>query len=121
DRYLVLQCWCGGIAVGHLLLESLYAGKPLDRWVNYLALGLLGLALLSGLWMEPKLKRLHIELYGVRSTPQQRLEAGQSTRAWKGVLTISSWVALAGLWIYLWEVTGTSAGVRFAGSGKVRG
>lgn len=44
-RYFVLQYWCGGIALAHLLAEWLYCGRPLWR----LNLGLLVVILSLGL------------------------------------------------------------------------
>lgn len=121
ERYFILQYWCAAIALVHLLLEWLYAGKPWRRWTLYLIGAMLGLALFSGLSVEPKLKRLHLEIYGVRSTPAQRELARSSFGLWRGVVHLSNVVVLLGLWIYLWEITSAGSGARFVSAGKLRG
>jgi hypothetical protein len=121
ERYFIVQYWCGSIALSHLFLEWLYAGKPLRRWTLYLVLGLLGLGLMSGVLVQPKLKRLHLELYGVRSTPLQREQAGRSFAFWHGVMRVSNLVVVAGLWAYLWKVNGAGNPMRFVSAGKLRG
>jgi hypothetical protein len=121
ERYFVLQYWCGGFALAHLVLEWLYAGKPFRRWVLYLVLGLLGLALAGGIGFQPKLQRLHLEIYGVRSTPQQRDQARKSFTVWHAVAqTVNIFVTL-GLYVNLLQVTAFTAPGRFLSIGKFRG
>lgn len=120
SRCLVVQSWCGAIALVHLLVESLYAGKPLHRWPIYLVLGLLGLALFNGLSVQPKLQRLHLETYGIRSTPQQREQAKRATAGWKDTLHVTQLLLLLGVWLYLWEIANTDNAAKFLGPGKFR-
>jgi hypothetical protein len=121
ERFFLAQYLCGGIALCHLALEWLYAGKPLRTWTLYLVGGLLGLALLSGLLVQPKLERLHFEVYGTRSTQVQREQAGRSLGFWQGLLRFSNLVMVAGLWTYLWQVQGAGNSARFVSAGKLRG
>jgi hypothetical protein len=121
ERYFAVHYCCGGIALCHFVLEWLYAGKPLHRWPLYWVIGLLAVGLWSGLSVEPKLRRLHLELYGVRSTPHQREQAGAGIRTWQGLLQTSNWVMLLGLWIYMWEASGVGGAPRFGSAGKFRG
>jgi hypothetical protein len=120
ERYFILQYWCGGIALGHLFLEYLYAGKALQRWILYWLIGILMLGCVNGLISQPKLKALHLEIYGVRSTPQQREQAARSFRLWQGVVQTSNIVVILGLWVYLWETSAVNTGARFVGAGKFR-
>lgn len=121
ERYFVLQYWCGGIALAHLSGEWLYAGRPLRRWVLYLVLGLIGLGLEGGLVMQPKLQKLHLEIYGVRSTPQQREQAGKSFKAWHAVAQMANLLVTLGLFVHLLQVTAFTAPGRFLNVNKFRG
>jgi len=121
SQFFVLQYWCGGVALAHLLSESLYAGKPWKRWNVFLVAALFGLQLLSGLVVEPKLQRLHLEIYGIRSTPRQREFAGHSFRLWQGVLQTSNLLVAIGLWGHLWEIGTAKSTAKFVTSGKFRG
>jgi len=112
ERYYFLQYWCGGIALAHIVLECLYAGKSLQRWSVYLVTGLLSLGFFAGLVVEPKLAGRHLEYYGVRSTPQQREQAIKSLRILRGVVQVFNFVTIAGLGVYVWEITHAGAGPR---------
>lgn len=121
DRYFIVNYWCGGIALGHLLLEWLYAGKPLQRWTPYLVTGLLAVSLFSGLSAKPRLARLHLEIYGRRSTPQQREQAGKSYGAWRRAVRFCNVVLVLGVWVHLWEISRVGTTARFVPAGKFRG
>jgi len=96
-------------------------GTPLGALGQLAGLGVLSLALSTGLWVEPKVKRLHLELYGVRSTPQQRVEAGKSVRLWRGMLQLANVLGVLGLWVYTWEVSNPGVTARFLSPAKLRG
>jgi hypothetical protein len=121
ERFLAVHYGCGVIALAHLAMESAYAGKAWHRWINFLVLGMVALTLATGLWLEPKVKKLHLEQYGMRSTPSQKLAAGQSIRAWQSVMHLAGWLGAIGLWVYLWEISGVGGGVRFVAAAKLRG
>jgi hypothetical protein len=121
ERYFVLQYWCGSIALVHLLAEWLYTGKAFPRLGLYLTATLLGLALLGGLWVQPRLRRLHLEMYGVRSTPQQREAAGKSIRLWHGIASGLNFVAILGLGAYALQCSRASSAPRFVSANKFRG
>jgi hypothetical protein len=121
ERYFVLQYWCGGIAVVHLLAEWLYTGRPLKPWAVYLALGLLGLGLAGGLWLRPKVIKLHLDLYGVRSTPQQRENARHPLRNWERILQASQYLAAIGLLVHLIQTSGPVGAPRFLNGNKFKG
>ena len=117
----VLQYFCGVIALGHLAAEWLYAGKPIQRWPTYLVGGLLGLALLGGQVLQPRLQRLHLEMYGVRSSPQQRARAGAAFRSWQVAIHAANMLTIFGLATYVWQVTSAGMAARFVGATKFRG
>jgi hypothetical protein len=120
DRCLKVQCWCGGIGLAHLLADRLYTGKPWRRGVLILVLGLFALGLFNSVSAAPRLKRLHYEIYGLRSTPVQREQARHSLGVWQGLLRFAGVLEAAGLWAYVWQLNRTeNAG--YATVGKFRG
>ena len=121
ERYFLVQYCCGGIAVAHWTIETLYAGKSLQRWVPYWIVGILVLELCSGLWVEPKLKRGHLEIYAPRSTVQQREQASRTFGFWHTVVQISNLVVMLGVGAYVWEQNRPPAAARFVGAAKFRG
>lgn len=121
DRYFLIQYCCGSIALAHWLAEWLYAGHRLQRWTLSWIVGLVVLQLVSGLWVEPKLKRLNWDLYGPRSTPQQREHASKTWSLWQAVVQISNLIVMAGLSAYVWEQSTPAAAPRFVAAAKLRG
>ena len=117
----VLQSICGAIALSHLVVEWLYAGKPIQRWPTYLVAGLLGLAFLGGQVLQPKLQRLHLEMYGMRSTPQQRARASAAFRSWQAAVQTVNVLMILGLATYVWQVTSAGIAPRFVSATKFRG
>lgn len=112
QRFCVLQYWCGMIALGHFLLEWLYAGKTLRRWVVLWMAGLFAVALFSGMVVQPRTAQRHLELYGMRSTPQQRQQAARSLPVWHGLVQGTNTIMVLGLGAYLWVSTNAGAGAR---------
>ena len=118
--YFALQSWCGGIALLHLMVEWLYAGRPLRRWSVYLVLFLFGWNLLGNFWLQPKLNQLHVEIHGIRSNPQQRQQSQKAYPFWNGFAKTVNFLGLFGLFGYLWQITGTGTPSRFIGTPKFR-
>ena len=119
-RYFVFHAACGVIALAHLILEWLYSGRPLHRWVLYLLIGILGGALLGDLALQPKMKRLHYVMYARGVTPAQQAQA-RSTFGWlHGLSQMENLAVLAGLLAYFWQVNHPHSPVRLFGTGKFR-
>ena len=62
-RYFMLHYLCGTIASLHLLVEWLYSGGGFPRRAIAVVCVLLGLALISGKFISPKLSALHQQKY----------------------------------------------------------
>jgi hypothetical protein len=122
QRYFVVQHWCGLIAVGHLLAEWLYTGRPFQKLTLGVLLALLVLGLLGHFWLQPKLSRLHLEIYEVRSTPapEQVEKARHSFGAWHATAQSLNLVMIFGLVYYLWRITHPSATPRFVSANRFR-
>lgn len=116
-RYFVLHYICGLLALAHLGAEWMYSGKEPPTVTVWLVGGVLGLSLLGGLWLQPKLKQLqrvkYADHYRLAATPQQREEAAKSFGAWHGVSSTMNLLMLAALWLYLARVIRTGEAARF--------
>jgi hypothetical protein len=121
ERFFILQYWCGGIALTHLFVEWLYTARPLKLWTVYLVIGLLGLGLVGGSWLHPKVTKLHLDLHGPRSTPQQRENARQPLRVWQDVSQVMQYLAAFGLLIHLIQAAAPTGPPRFSSANKFKG
>jgi hypothetical protein len=121
-RYFVLQYCCVAIGLAHLVLEWLYAGKPLLQRNLAILLVLGGLALAGGLWMQPKLKDLHHTMYLAPAQPA-RDQATRAFKAWHGASECGNLLVVGGLLVYLWRTSGSGDQARFGNLslGKIRG
>jgi hypothetical protein len=117
-RYFFLHYCCGGVALVHLILERLYTGRTLERFTSGLLVAILGLSLLGGFWLQPKLSSLHRVAYRGPTT-EQRAEAAESFRAWHGVSQAINLFMTAGLLFYLWRVTSLNHPARVPGFRKL--
>ncbi len=116
-RYFVLHYLCGLLALAHLGVEWMYLGKVPARLTVWLVGGVLGLSLIGGLWLQPKLKDLqqikYADQYRRVATPQQREAAAKSFGLWHGVSSTMNLVMLAALWLYLARGVNTGESPRF--------
>jgi len=120
ERYFLLQNWCGAIALVHLISEWLYTGRPMPKLTLYLLIGMFSLGLLGGQVLEPYMKKLHAIRYVSKSLVEQE-QAARSFGLWHGVSQVMNLVVLAGLLVYLWQVTHPPNTPRFSSTNKFRG
>lgn len=121
SRFFALQNWCALIAVLHLSFETVYAGRSVRRWLIYVVVGLFLLGLALGTSVGPRLKHLHLERYGTRSTPQQRQQAESGLQLWRGVVLVSEILVVIGCWVYVVEMNAAGTSARLIGASKFRG
>jgi hypothetical protein len=119
-RYFILQYVCGAIALLQLFFEWMFLGKAVQKFSVGLLLGLVGISLLGGLGLQPKLKELHRIKYGIATPADERERAASTFRIWHGVAGGMNLVLLAGLAIYLWRSTNAPGGPRFVSGNKFR-
>ncbi|MBU6399466.1 MAG: DUF4149 domain-containing protein [Verrucomicrobia bacterium] len=113
DRYFVVQHWCGVIALVHLVAEWLYTGRPLSKLTLSILVVMLGLGLAGHYGLQPRLNRLHLTMYGLRSTPEQAEQARRSFQTWHGFAQGLNLLMLVGMVYYLWQVSQPPAVSRF--------
>ena len=121
SRYFTLHLCCGLIAIGHLIAEWLYSGKPAERWLLSIATSAMVLGLVGGTWLLPKMKQLHATKYDARSTPALRESAARSFSAWHGLSQVLNLLALASLTGYLWRAANPPDAPWFVSATKFRG
>lgn len=116
-RYFILHYICGFLALAHLGAEWMYSGKVPPRLTVWLVGGVLGLSLIGGLWLQPKLKELqrvkYADHYRRVATLQQREAAVKDFGLWHGVSQSMNLLMLLSLWLYLSRVIRTGEAPRF--------
>jgi hypothetical protein len=124
ERYFLLQHICGAVALAHLAAGWLYAGRALPRLTTWLLVALVAINLAGGFIVQPKLRRLHEQMYpdkyGLAPVPAKVEEARKSFRAWHGVSQAANLAVLLGLLFYHWQIVGQGAATRVSG-GKFGG
>jgi Domain of unknown function (DUF4149) len=120
-RYFTLQEICGTIAVTHLIAEWLYSGRPIHRVMLGLLVGIIALGLIGGHWLQPRLRQLHSTMYAKGSTFQQKEQAERTFRILHAVAQIPNCLVIAGLLVYLWQVTNPPSPTRFFSVHRFKG
>ena len=120
SRFFRWQLACGLIALAHLVVEGLYLGKGLRRFRLGLLLVLFWLTLMSGLWLQPKLQKLHLIGYGAGIAPARRQAAQNSFHAWHTLAQALNFLSVGGLAVYVWRVANPPDAARFVSAVKFR-
>ena len=120
-RYFIFLYLAAAIALLHLLAEWLYMGRPTRKFSLVLLAGLLALVLIGGVWVEPRLKKLHATRYAANMQPDQREAAAKSFRLWQVGSQVIDLAMIAGLVVYVWRIANPSDAPRFISSIKFRG
>jgi uncharacterized membrane protein len=119
-RYCHWHTGCAVIALLHLLAESLYLGRALNRLWSSLLAALLALGLIGSFWLHPKLAELHREHF-LNIRPESRMAAAKSFRFWQGVFQAMNVLMLGGVGVYFWQATNPPDALRFVSPAKFRG
>ena len=104
-RFFLLQYGCATIAIVLYLWESLYRGRKFERFTFGVLIGLLAVALVGGLWLQPKLKTLHQTKYNTRATETERAEAKKLFGPLHGASQGVNLLVMFGLFYYFWKLT----------------
>jgi hypothetical protein len=103
-RYFWFHAACAGIALLILLLQRVLSGQ-FNRWALQLVAVLIGLTLLGGFWVAPKLAGLQEIRHGANTPSVERDAAAKSFRAWHGVSQVINLLVLGGLLVHLRQVS----------------
>lgn len=112
-RYFLLQNWCAGVALLHVLLEYVYSGRLAEKSTVALIGTFLGISLIGGFWLEPKLHELQVIKYSPHTSPAQKAEAAATFGALHGVSQGVNLLVIVGLLCYFWRITRPLAADRF--------
>lgn len=112
-RLFHLQIVCALLAWLHLLGEWLYLGRQPRRWRVGLLTVLFAMSLMGGLWLGPKLKRLHHAQHALNTRAEDSDGAGRSFRWWNGAFQIVNVLMIGGVTLYFWRVTQADDSPRF--------
>lgn len=121
ERYLLLQQWCGAIALLHVLVEYLYSGRRVERANLALLSTLFLLALAGNHWLLPQMHRLQQTMYSATVTAAQQAAAKSSFGLLHGASQFVNLLMLGGLFYLVWHLTRPLNVPRFGGLDKIRG
>jgi Domain of unknown function (DUF4149) len=102
-HFFVLQYVCGALAILHLLAEKLYLGRALPRFGSALVLAILGLGLVGGLWLQPRMEKYRQTMY-FGQTQEQKDSGRHSFYLWHGVSQLANLFIIGGLLVNLVRV-----------------
>jgi hypothetical protein len=119
-RYFKLQIACAIIAILHLSAENLYFGRaPQKVWFGLLT-AIFAISLIGGVWLQPRLKKLHAIKYSTIETIEQRRAAAETFKTWHGISQLMNLFILAGVGVHLCRVAARGEDARFLDAGKLR-
>ena len=124
SKYFALHVVCGALALAHLAAEWLYLGRPARRSTLILLLVLFGFGLLGSMWLQPKMKRLHLDKYRPAPTQEDQdraAKAAKSFRIWHATSMVLNLFVLGGLGVYVWRANNPPDPTRFVSSMQFRG
>lgn len=120
ERYLILQQWCAGIALVHLIVEWLYTGRLFPKTLLIILVGCLGISLAGSRLLAPQMKHLHLIKYAVQTTPAQKQDAARKFSILHGTAQITNLLALAGVLFYYWRLSNGNQGGRPGAGARFR-
>lgn len=121
QRCLYVELICGALALLLYVIEWLYTGRWVDRVGRALAAGVLVLALVDALALQPALRKWHQEAYGQRTQPERRKVVFNSFRAWQTVADVLNFFSAGGLGVLVWRVANPPSPTRFVSTTRFRG
>lgn len=119
-RYLLLQQWCGVIALMHVLVEYLYSGRQVERRNLAVLSALFILALVGSYWLVPHMHRLQRTMYAPTSNAAQQAAARSSFGLLHGLSQGANVIMMGGVLFCLWRLTRTGNGTWHPRLDKIR-
>jgi len=121
SKYFALNLICGAIALAHLSTESLYLGRPTRRSTVILLVALFGFGLLGSLWLQPKMRQLHLLIDAPNLSQEVRDSAAKSFRIWHATAQVLNLFVLGSLCVYVWRCNNPPDPTRFVNAMQFRG
>lgn len=104
EVFFLFQLGCGAAAGLLLLADWAYAARPPRRFTLGLLIGLIGLVVMGGAWVQPKMRNLHAEMYAPDATADQKATAANQFGRWHGASQVANLVVLIGVGIYFFQL-----------------
>jgi hypothetical protein len=120
-RYFLLHVLCGGLALIHLGLGWLYAGRPIRALHLWLLIALFGIGLVGRVALIPKMQSWQFKMYSTRFPAEQVAAARKSFGLWHGITQGVNLLVLAGLFAHLVRTDRDNQIAHFISSSKFRG
>ena len=117
---MILQQWCAGIALVHLIFDWLYTGKVFAKSSLIILMLCLGVSLAGTHLLTPRMKELHLWKYSPQSTPAQKDIAKRSFPILHGAAQVTNLLALCGVLFYYWRLSVGPQGGRSGASARYR-
>jgi hypothetical protein len=114
DRYFVVQQWCAGAALAHLLLEYVQSGRSMGGWILGMLAGLLGVGVAGGHWLAPALHELQRVSFSTLAAAAQKAEAAGRLTALNITFEVVNGLVILALLYYLWCLSRPLNAARFA-------
>jgi len=105
SRYFGFHLFCGIIALIHLVAEWLYQDRRNRKSLLWLVGIILGLTLLGGYWLQPKMEKLHRIKYARNYSQPARDAAAKSFKRWHALSMTMNLFMLGGLVVYTMQMT----------------
>jgi hypothetical protein len=103
--FFEFQLACGGLAAVLLAVDWAATGRRPRAWTGVLLAGLLGLVLLGGLGLQPRLNGWHAVMYAPNTSVEQKTEAQAQFRRWHGISQVGNLLVLAGVLVYFCQLS----------------
>jgi hypothetical protein len=120
DHYFVLQQWCAGVALAHLLLEYVLSGRYMGGWVLGLLPAMLGVSVAGGRWLAPALHELQRVNYSALAAAAEKADAASRLTALNVGFEVVNALVILALLYYLWRLSRPANGPRFATLGQIK-
>jgi uncharacterized membrane protein YiaA len=120
ERYMILQQWCAGIALIHLIFDWLYTGKLFAKSSLIILALCLAMSLAGTRLLAPRMKELHLWKYSPQSTPAQKEYAKRNFGILHGASQVTNLLALCGVLFYYWRLSVGPQGGRSGAGARYR-
>lgn len=113
-KYFLLQQWCAGLAIAHLIVEWLYTQRPFHKLMLLVLMLLFAANIVGGQLLLPKMKDLHLRVYATNVSAADQQAAKRSFGILHGTAAVINLLVIGGVLVYLWQATNSPGVARFS-------
>lgn len=118
ESFFTFQLICSWLAALLMIVDWATTGRLPKRWAIGLLAFLLGLILVGGTVIQPRLRGWHAIMYAPNTSVEEKAAASAHFRRWHGVSQVGNVIVLAGVVVYFWTLTApppVRPGMKYAG------